>query len=85
MPNYRVDRLTTTDELGPSVPYGTIEAENPNAAVSRLVLRTKVKEAPPTRSLFIVTQVLPEGATAKQVAAHARLVPTVVRYGWGRR
>jgi hypothetical protein len=53
--------------------------------VSRLVLRTKVKEAPTTRSVFIVTQVVPEGATAKQIAAHARLTPTIVRYGWGRR
>lgn len=85
MPNYRVDRLTTTDELGPSVPYGTIEAENPSAAVSRLVLRTKAKEAPPTRSLFVVTTLVPEGATPKQIAANARIAPTIVRFGWGRR
>lgn len=85
MPKYRVDRLTTTDELGPSVLVGTIEAETPAAAVSRILLRTKQKEAPMTRGLFSVTTLVAEGATPKQVAANARIPVAIVRFGWGNR
>lgn len=85
MPKYRVDRLTTTDELGPTEPCGTIEAETPSAAVSMIVLRSKTKEAPTPRGVFVVTTLAPEGATPKQIAANDRIPPKIVRFGWGRR